>query len=277
MDIFINGKQGAGKTRVAETIINNFRPPYGRRLHDNDVLYLHQLYEFKDQVKLLVETIRAARVRAVVFDGCITNGADLLICVQAVKEYRVSINADILALYVQQVEPSIAYAPVPLPSGGMLAAVPDNLGFIIEPETPSEEDRAKIEKAFTEMGSRATLPVYASAKQIPLTYDEGTNAYTAANLVEDGKVMVEATNVYAFEGALRLGSGHREPVSMLFELAEVNPVSNLHIAVDKMNTHYFRTGTFEKRAFNAKNCRPATPAEVMEYLNLKLKYQNNAN
>lgn len=98
MDIFINGKQGAGKSRLTEKIVK------AQGFSDIDVLYMHDLCDFSDRVRLLVETIRAARVRAVVFDGCISNGADLLVCVQAVKEYRAQINADILAVYVQQAE-----------------------------------------------------------------------------------------------------------------------------------------------------------------------------
>lgn len=268
MDIFINGKHGAGKTRAAELLLKNFSRISGQALHVSDVLYIHDEHDLRN-VRLLVETIRAARVRAVVFDESIANGACLLIAVQAVKEYRQQINADILAIYVQQSEviavKDLADNMPQLLDNAILTEA-DTLLQRSKPNAPASPPPARKRK------ESETLPVYASATQVPLTYDEGTNAYTSANLVEDGKILVEALNVYAFEGALRLGSGHREPVSMLFELANIVPVSNLHVAVDKMNTHYFRTGTFEKRAFNAKNCRPATPAEVMEYLNIKLNY-----
>lgn len=350
MDIFINGKQGAGKTRAAETLIKNFRPHYGNRLSEADVLYLHDPRDLQS-VKLLVEMIRAARVRAVVFDESIATGAHLLTAVQAVKEYRTQINADILAIYVQQAEvvavrdiadnlpqllngtqdvletPPAGVPPYAAPFDPKVDGCRCPKGYPCShncgnrPELEAEDLR-KIVIALTKRGksqrvkavlaeynaanaseiavadyaaafdnlrdlweevattvwpwpTRATLPVIAKGDRIPVTYDEATKSYTAANLMEGDRILVEAVNVFAFKGALRLGLGHRENVSMLFELAEVVAVSELHVAVDKMNTHYFATGRFEKRAFNAKNCRPATPAEVIEYLNAKLKYQNS--
>lgn len=93
MDILLKGPQGCGKTRTAEVIIKN------SGLHYSDVLYMENA-PLTDNVRLLVETIRAARVRAVVFDGC--SDAEILIGLQAVKEYRVQIGADILAIYVHQ-------------------------------------------------------------------------------------------------------------------------------------------------------------------------------
>jgi hypothetical protein len=101
MDIIITGEPGAGKTAAAETLIKFYRPKYGKHLHDSDVLYMHNEYHSPG---LLTQMLRAARVRAVVFDGCITTPADLLNAVTAVKEYRMQINADILAIYVAQGE-----------------------------------------------------------------------------------------------------------------------------------------------------------------------------
>lgn len=292
MDIFINGKQGAGKTRAAETLIKNFRPLYGTRLSDADVLYLHDPRDLHS-VKLLVEMIRAARVRAVVFDESIHNGAHLLTAVQAVKEYRAQINADILAIYVQQAEVTSAKdiadnmpqllngtqdvldtTKYPQFKGDLSPyATSGKLADTIKPAQATPEQAKQFAEDWRK--SFDTLPVLAKGDRIPVTYDEATKSYTAASLMEGDRILVEAVNVFAFKGALRLGLGHRENVSMLFELAEVIAVSELHVAVDKMNTHYFATGRFEKRAFNAKNCRPATPAEVIEYLNAKLKYQNS--
>lgn len=100
MDIIITGEQGAGKTTAAETIIKNFRPPYGQRYSDADVLYIHDAYWTPGT--LLTEMLRAARVRAVVFDGCITNPGEMLAAVAAVKKYREQIKTDILAIYVAQ-------------------------------------------------------------------------------------------------------------------------------------------------------------------------------
>lgn len=101
MDIFLKGPQGCGKTRTAEMIIKN------SGLHDSDVLYMENAPKTSN-VRVLVETIRAARVRAVVFDGC--TSAEVLIGLQAVKEYRIQIGADITAIYIQQGGTSIAEA-----------------------------------------------------------------------------------------------------------------------------------------------------------------------
>lgn len=97
MDIIITGEQGNGKTHEAQRIIANYRPLYGKHLSDADILFIHDAYYHPG---LITEMLRSARVRAVVFDGCITKPTELLACVVAVKEYRKQINADILAIYV---------------------------------------------------------------------------------------------------------------------------------------------------------------------------------
>lgn len=97
MDIIITGEQGAGKTRAAEQFIKNFRQFYDRRLHDSEVLWIT---DASTQPAHLVEMMRTARVRAVVFDGPINTPEDMLVAVAAVKEYRKQINADVLAVYV---------------------------------------------------------------------------------------------------------------------------------------------------------------------------------
>lgn len=218
MDIFINGKQGAGKTRAAEAIVAELEMVQRHKAH------LYAYYPMAiTTVALLKEELRAARTRTVVFDGCILNGAQLLIAVQAVKEFREQVNADVLAIYVQQAE-------------------------------------------------AINVKDVAESKLMQYSVDLGRDDVTAATLVQGDVTLVEARNIYAFEGALRLGKGTREPVSMLFELDYIAPISQLHVAVDKMNTHYFETGKFEKRAFNAKNVRRATAEETLRYLNAKLKY-----
>lgn len=108
----------------------------------------------------------------------------------------------------------------------------------------------------------------ATKKSYSLTWDKDKQSFEAADFTADGKVLCSAVNVYKFASPSR---------EMLFELAEVVPVSGLHIAVDKMNTHYFRTGRFEYRAFNAQYVRPATPTEVLEYLNAKHQYNAKTN
>lgn len=97
MDIIIAGDQGAGKTTAAELLIKNFRPPYGKRYADNEVLWIT---DASTQPGHLIEMMRAKRCRAVVFDECLLNPTAMLNAVTAVKEYRKQINADVLAVYV---------------------------------------------------------------------------------------------------------------------------------------------------------------------------------
>lgn len=99
MDIIITGEQGAGKTREAQRIIANYRPLYGKRLADADVIYIHDMHDTPGPT---CEMLRSFRVRAVVFDGCIIKPADMIVAVQAVKEYRKQIGTDVLAIYVAQ-------------------------------------------------------------------------------------------------------------------------------------------------------------------------------
>lgn len=117
MDIIITGEQGAGKTAAAEDILH---PGHGRRFAESDILYVHDAYFTPG---LITEMLRAARVRAVVFDGCITKPAELLACVAAVKEYRKQINADILAIYVAPGEAVMLTDGVP----ALLNDVPDTI------------------------------------------------------------------------------------------------------------------------------------------------------
>lgn len=133
-------------------------------------------------------------------------------------------------------------------------------------------DFANVTPASDRASIQYLEPVTGKHTRHPLTWDNTKQCFQAADLEADGQVICRAVNVYAFEGALKLGDGKRSKRFMLFELGEVVPVSNLHVAVDKMNTHYFQHGTFERRAFNAKNVRPATPSEVLEYLNAKYQY-----
>lgn len=94
MDIIITDEKGAGCRRTVENILH---PGSGRIFAESDILYVHDAYFTPG---LITEMLRAARVRAVVFDGCITAPAELLCCVAAVKEYRNQIGAHVLAIYV---------------------------------------------------------------------------------------------------------------------------------------------------------------------------------
>lgn len=160
-----------------------------------------------------------------------------------------------------------------------------DLGKLIYPPVLSPEEKAKFAKDLEDAFSGAPSKIMQGApvdeegttrepyQPQYVTCDIGTQAYTAASLMRGNEVLTSAVNVYRFDGALRNGTGKRARTYMLFELAEVVPVSNLHVAVDRMTTHYFENGTFDKRAFNAKNVRPANTSEVGEYLQAKYQYE----
>lgn len=101
MDIVITGGAGVGKTLAAEKLIAEH---FGVKNIYNTTL--HQLFKcdtiLAGRVDILRETIRAARVEAVLFDGCIANETDLLIAIQATKEAREQMGRNLYAVYIVQ-------------------------------------------------------------------------------------------------------------------------------------------------------------------------------
>lgn len=113
MDIVIKGGQGVGKTRAAEKqIADFFKVDSIYKTTLSQLLLLNELIA-NDRVDIIRETVRAARVEAVLFDGCLTNDTGLLIAVQAVKEAREQIGRNLFAVYVVQSEGDLEVTEYP--------------------------------------------------------------------------------------------------------------------------------------------------------------------
>jgi hypothetical protein len=101
MDIIISAEQGAGKTTLALGIIKAY---LGAKSVSDIVHDILKVKFVGDSVPYLTEKLRDAKPQAVLFDdGVITNPAEMLVAVEAVKRYRAQTGRPrTLAIYVEQ-------------------------------------------------------------------------------------------------------------------------------------------------------------------------------
>lgn len=112
MDIIIKGGQGVGKTEAAHKLLADH---FGTKtVYEIPLRQLFAVWSLPyKRVDVLRESIRAARVEGVLFDGCLLNDAELLIAVQAVKEARIQCGRDLYVVYVMQAEGALEVTEYP--------------------------------------------------------------------------------------------------------------------------------------------------------------------
>lgn len=252
MDIIITGGAGCGKTAAAHKLLAahfGIKTIYEARLSQ---LLIINNGAFISHIDVLRETIRAARVEAVLFDENLITAGDLVTAVRAVNEARKQIGRDLFVVYVRCTEGALTMAKYPNNLDSTSAFF--NGVAVTEVGTPISDSLSVSQAA-----------AFASTmRRYPLTLNPSNCAYEAAELQDGSAVVCRAVNVYHFETANK---------RVLFELSEIIGANQLHVAVDKLNTRYFATGNFPQAAYNAEFCRPAKPAEVLEYLNAKYEYE----
>lgn len=282
MDILITGGQGSGKTPAAHKLIADYfgvTGVYETKL--SQLLIVNSLHG--NRVDILRETIRAARVEAVLFDGCILTAGDLITCVTAVKQTRQQTGRDLYVVYVRLTEGLVTTSKYP----NNIEKFSDF--FIAEAGAPFDEalpvvkrDRTleilqdlvrDIDKlGDTKFKVRAILDNVNALNVEDLHPDQRPEVHNqllaALRSYEQPpeNIAADKLNLYTFESSSR---------TIIFELSEINPVSKMHVAVDKMTTSYFRTRHFSKRAFSSTFCRRATPEEYLMYVNAKHEYVKN--
>lgn len=99
------------------------------------------------------------------------------------------------------------------------------------------------------------------------------DSFVMANIVNGGEVLASAINVYACRVKPSTADGVAEPPAyILFELDTIDPDTGNHIAVRKLNTKFFKTGSGALQMFKAESVTRATPEQILEYLNAKSEW-----